>query len=80
MFFLGGSAIALSVICLPFVAPAFRRVCLPYVPATTAQVENVMRAITKNPDSKNIKNLIEIADKYIEANESNLLKICDLIR
>ena len=38
-------AIALSVICAPFVAPAFRKVCLPYVPATTNQVNNVLRAL-----------------------------------
>jgi len=31
----GGSAIALSLICLPFVTPALRKVCLPYVPATS---------------------------------------------
>ena len=30
---------------IPFVAPAFRRVCLPYVPATTSQVHNVIRAL-----------------------------------
>lgn len=41
----GGAALALSVICLPFVSPALRRVCLPYVPATTSQVDNVLRAL-----------------------------------
>ncbi|KAK3923540.1 ATP synthase subunit C lysine N-methyltransferase [Frankliniella fusca] len=41
----GGAALALSVICLPFVSPALRRVCLPYVPATTSQVNNVLRAL-----------------------------------
>lgn len=30
---------------VPFVAPAFRRVCLPFVPATTNQVYNVMKAL-----------------------------------
>uniref|UniRef100_A0A8C7HPD2 ATP synthase subunit C lysine N-methyltransferase n=1 Tax=Oncorhynchus kisutch TaxID=8019 RepID=A0A8C7HPD2_ONCKI len=29
----------------PFVAPALRKVCLPYVPATTAQVENVLKVL-----------------------------------
>eukprot|EP00095_Tigriopus_kingsejongensis_P004388 maker-scaffold1394_size43558-snap-gene-0.8 protein:Tk04388 transcript:maker-scaffold1394_size43558-snap-gene-0.8-mRNA-1 annotation:"protein fam173b" len=42
----GGTAVALSAICLPFVTPALRRVCLPYVPATTAQVENVYKALS----------------------------------
>ncbi|XP_059098546.1 ATP synthase subunit C lysine N-methyltransferase-like isoform X1 [Tigriopus californicus] len=41
----GGSAVALTVLCGPFVTPALRKVCLPYVPATTAQVENVFTAL-----------------------------------
>ncbi|KAE8748751.1 hypothetical protein FOCC_FOCC004554 [Frankliniella occidentalis] len=41
----GGAALALSVICLPFVSPALRRICLPYVPATTSQVDNVLKAL-----------------------------------
>jgi hypothetical protein len=41
----GGTAVALSVICLPFVLPAVRRVCLPYVPATATQIRNVMHAL-----------------------------------
>ena len=41
----GGSALALSALCLPFVTPALRRVCLPYVPATEQQVRNVFRAL-----------------------------------
>ena len=57
---LGGSAIALSLICLPFVTPALRKVCLPYVPATTAQVENVMTALLKNPQSRKLGKLIDI--------------------
>lgn len=36
---------ALSALCLPFVTPALRRVCLPYVPATDVQVANVLRAL-----------------------------------
>ncbi|XP_029929470.1 ATP synthase subunit C lysine N-methyltransferase [Myripristis murdjan] len=41
----GGSLVALYAVAAPFVAPALRRVCLPFVPATTAQVENVLRAL-----------------------------------
>ena len=43
----GCSALALSAICLPFVTPALRRVCLPYVPATDKQVENVFKALAR---------------------------------
>ncbi|WAR06541.1 ACKMT-like protein [Mya arenaria] len=41
------SSIAVGSVALtvPFIAPAFRRVCIPYVPATTTQVENVMAAL-----------------------------------
>ncbi|XP_054458619.1 ATP synthase subunit C lysine N-methyltransferase isoform X2 [Anoplopoma fimbria] len=38
---LGGSLVALYAVAAPFIAPALRKVCLPFVPATTAQVENV---------------------------------------
>lgn len=44
-FFSGGIATAISVICIPFVSPAFRKVCLPYVPATSQQVKNVLQAL-----------------------------------
>jgi len=42
---IGGSAVALSVVCLPFVTPALRKFVLPYVPATTTQVSNVFKAL-----------------------------------
>lgn len=48
---LGGIAIGLSVICVSFVAPAFRKYCLPYVPATDNQIENILKLI--NGKSKN---------------------------
>ncbi|XP_031842695.1 ATP synthase subunit C lysine N-methyltransferase [Nomia melanderi] len=41
----GGFATAISIICIPFVSPAFRKICLPYVPATTQQVQNVLSAL-----------------------------------
>ncbi|XP_034947107.1 ATP synthase subunit C lysine N-methyltransferase [Chelonus insularis] len=41
----GGLGLTLSIICLPFVSPAFRKVCLPYVPATTQQIKNVLQAL-----------------------------------
>ncbi|XP_047511949.1 ATP synthase subunit C lysine N-methyltransferase [Pieris napi] len=41
----GGLAVGVSVICIPFVSPAFRKVCLPYVPATTEQLLGVTRAL-----------------------------------
>lgn len=41
----GGLATATIAVALPFVWPAFRRIVLPYVPATTTQVENVLQAL-----------------------------------
>lgn len=41
----GGSLVALYAVAAPFVAPALRKVCLPFVPATPAQVENVLKAL-----------------------------------
>lgn len=42
---LGGSLVALYAVAAPFVTPALRKVCLPFVPATSGQVENVLRAL-----------------------------------
>ncbi|KAM9791943.1 ATP synthase subunit C lysine N-methyltransferase isoform X3 [Syngnathus typhle] len=41
----GGSLVALYAGAAPFVAPALRKICLPFVPATTTQVENVLNAL-----------------------------------
>ncbi|NXL92748.1 F173B methyltransferase, partial [Alectura lathami] len=42
---IGGTLVALYAVATPFVAPALRKVCLPFVPATTAQVENVLKML-----------------------------------
>uniref|UniRef100_H3C961 ATP synthase subunit C lysine N-methyltransferase n=1 Tax=Tetraodon nigroviridis TaxID=99883 RepID=H3C961_TETNG len=42
---LGGSLVALYAVAAPFVTPALRKVCLPFVPASPAQVENVLRVL-----------------------------------
>lgn len=41
----GGLAVGVSIICIPFVSPALRKVCLPYVPATTEQLLGVTKAL-----------------------------------
>ncbi|XP_043651858.1 ATP synthase subunit C lysine N-methyltransferase [Drosophila teissieri] len=48
----GGVGIGLSIVCASFVAPAFRRICLPYVPATTEQIQNVLSFLPKNSTGK----------------------------
>lgn len=52
----GGLGVGLSVVCFSFVAPAFRRICLPYVPATTEQVSNVLQFLPRS----NSKRLLDI--------------------
>ncbi|KAM7378799.1 hypothetical protein PAMP_004397 [Pampus punctatissimus] len=42
---LGGAVVALYAAAAPFVAPALRKVCLPFVPATTEQVHNVLKVL-----------------------------------
>ncbi|XP_066462476.1 ATP synthase subunit C lysine N-methyltransferase-like isoform X2 [Eleutherodactylus coqui] len=41
----GGTILALYAVATPFVAPALRKICLPYVPASEIQVENVMKML-----------------------------------
>ena len=42
---IGGSLVALYAFTAPFVTPALRKICLPFVPATTTQVENVLKVL-----------------------------------
>ena len=39
---IGGVGAGIMVLVLPFVTPGFRRYALPYVPATTVQLERVL--------------------------------------
>lgn len=45
IFSAGILSVGITTISLPFLFPFFRRVCLPYVPATTQQVLNVLEAL-----------------------------------
>lgn len=42
---LAGVVFGIHLIAGPFITPALRRICLPFVPATEEQVENVFRAL-----------------------------------
>ncbi|KAI5104083.1 hypothetical protein C0J45_5709 [Silurus meridionalis] len=42
---LGGSLVALYAVTGPFIAPALRKICLPFVPATNTQVKNVLSVL-----------------------------------
>lgn len=39
---IGGTGIGLFAISIPFILPALRRHCLPYVPATPIQIEKIL--------------------------------------
>ena len=42
---LGATAVGISALAAPFVTPALRRVCIPYVPATDTQLANIRSAL-----------------------------------
>ena len=39
----GATAVGLVIVTTPFLTPALRRICLPYVPATEKQIANIFR-------------------------------------
>ena len=64
--------IALSAICLPFVTPALRRVCLPYVPATTTQLENIQSALKYHGSKPGTKSqLVDIGNFFFNVERKN---------
>lgn len=48
---LGGTLVALHAVATPFVTPALRKVCLPFVPATAAQIQNVLKMLENRSGS-----------------------------
>ncbi|XP_029445894.1 ATP synthase subunit C lysine N-methyltransferase isoform X2 [Rhinatrema bivittatum] len=47
----GGSLVTLYAVVTPFIIPALRRVCLPFVPATSTQIENVLKMLQSRSGS-----------------------------
>uniref|UniRef100_A0A5F9D9D8 ATP synthase subunit C lysine N-methyltransferase n=2 Tax=Oryctolagus cuniculus TaxID=9986 RepID=A0A5F9D9D8_RABIT len=47
----GGTLMAVYAVATPFVTPALRKVCLPFVPATTKQIENVVKMLQSRSGS-----------------------------
>lgn len=72
---IGAGAIGISLVAIPFVTPAFRRICLPYVPATPEQISNVLTALKLCPkgpvidlgsgDGRIVRELSYVAKKLI---------------
>ncbi|XP_063182250.1 ATP synthase subunit C lysine N-methyltransferase isoform X3 [Chroicocephalus ridibundus] len=46
-----GTLVALYAVVTPFVTPALRRVCLPFVPATSTQIQNVLKMLENRSGS-----------------------------
>lgn len=42
---IGGALVTVYAVTTPFITPALRKVCLPFVPATSRQVENVVKML-----------------------------------
>ncbi|NXV72510.1 F173B methyltransferase, partial [Atlantisia rogersi] len=47
----GGTLVALYAVATPFVTPALRKVCLPFVPATSTQIQNVLKMLENRSGS-----------------------------
>lgn len=47
------SAVGISIVCFPFVSPAFRKFTLPFIPATNNQLKNILSLLPKNPTKNN---------------------------
>nr|XP_042715804.1 ATP synthase subunit C lysine N-methyltransferase isoform X1 [Chrysemys picta bellii]XP_042715806.1 ATP synthase subunit C lysine N-methyltransferase isoform X1 [Chrysemys picta bellii]XP_042715807.1 ATP synthase subunit C lysine N-methyltransferase isoform X1 [Chrysemys picta bellii]XP_042715808.1 ATP synthase subunit C lysine N-methyltransferase isoform X1 [Chrysemys picta bellii]XP_042715809.1 ATP synthase subunit C lysine N-methyltransferase isoform X1 [Chrysemys picta bellii] len=41
----GGTLVVLYAVATPFITPALRKICLPFVPATSTQIENVLKML-----------------------------------
>ncbi|XP_055380962.1 ATP synthase subunit C lysine N-methyltransferase [Condylostylus longicornis] len=54
----GGIGVTISLVAVAFVAPAFRRYCLPYVPATTEQIKNVLSILPTKEDTQKISKVL----------------------
>ncbi|NXV89431.1 F173B methyltransferase, partial [Calonectris borealis] len=46
-----GTLVALYAVVTPFVTPALRKVCLPFVPATSSQIKNVLKMLENRSGS-----------------------------
>ncbi|VDM97596.1 unnamed protein product [Thelazia callipaeda] len=43
------TAIAMTAVCVPFITPGLRKICIPYVPATPRQMQNIATALAACP-------------------------------
>lgn len=56
----GSVIVGLYAVVFPFVSPALRKICLPFVPATNAQVQNVMTALRRIRRRTTNENVIDL--------------------
>uniref|UniRef100_A0A915KVJ5 Uncharacterized protein n=1 Tax=Romanomermis culicivorax TaxID=13658 RepID=A0A915KVJ5_ROMCU len=56
----GACAVGVTLGAIPFVTPALRRHCLPFIPATDAQIENVLKALRLCSTQRPVKTVLDI--------------------
>jgi methylase of polypeptide subunit release factors len=49
----GVAAVGISVVCFPFISPAFRKFTLPFIPATDNQLKNILSVLPRNKSANN---------------------------
>lgn len=56
----GITSLGIIAVSIPFLTPALRRICLPYVPATDAQISNVVKALEISKKTNPGRRLIDL--------------------
>merc|ERR1712037_253674 len=50
----GGTALAITAVCIPFVAPGLKKHALPFIPATDLQLKNIKTALEKHGTNRDL--------------------------
>ncbi|MCP9258501.1 hypothetical protein DINM_001536 [Dirofilaria immitis] len=66
------SAVAVTALCVPFITPALRKICIPYVPATPQQLQNVATALSICPTK--VSPLVDLG-----SGDGRVIKLFDLL-
>ena len=54
---IGGASVGLIIGAVPFISPALRKYCLPYVPATPTQISRILTVLSETNSPKCIVDL-----------------------
>jgi hypothetical protein len=70
-----GAAVGISIVCWPFVSPAFRRFTLPFIPATDNQIKNILSILPKNAEQKKLLDIGSGNFIIYSGNRTDVLKV-----